>query len=55
MATWTTQTKPGSAGAGWAYDQTNLEYDALVDPITDNTVSYDQIGGSVTWTTLNKN
>lgn len=55
MATWQTQTKPGSLGNGWGYDQLEMTYDQVLDPVTGNTVSYDQIGADVTWTTVNKN
>lgn len=55
MATWTTQSKPGSLGTGWVYDQSVMTYDSLLDPVTGNTVSYDQIGQNVNWQTITKN
>jgi len=54
MATWEHQLKPGTEGGGQQYDDSNLEYDALLDPDSGNSVFYDSIGQSQTWTNQSK-
>lgn len=46
MTDWTFQSKPGLEG--WAYDQSDLEYDAVLD-LSNNTVQYDLVGTLTTW------
>jgi hypothetical protein len=50
MATWENIGKPGNQGSGQLYDDLNLEYDALTDPDSGNSVFYDGIGQSQVWT-----
>ena len=43
------------AGSGWDYDQPEITYDGLTDPITGLPVCYDGLGVTTTWTNATKN
>lgn len=43
------------AGAGWAYDDPNITYDGLTDPVSGNPVYYDSSGQTVTFAAQSKN
>ena len=43
------------AGFGWTYDQADLTYDALVDPVTNLAVLYDSLGTLPVFTNQTKN
>lgn len=43
------------AGSGQKYDDSNLTYDELFDPITGNPVFYDGVGTTPVWTNQTKN
>ena len=42
-------------GAGWDYNQPEITYDAVTDPITGLPVKYDSLGTTPTITNLSKN
>ena len=48
---WSFQSKPGLEG--WAYDQTDLAYDAVLD-LSNNSVQYDSTGTPTTWASQSK-
>ena len=50
-----TMKRYGKAGAGWTYDQADLTYDALVDPVTNLAVLYDGLGTLPVFTNQAKN
>ncbi len=50
MTTWDNLEKIGTITGGWSYNEVNLAYDQPVDPDTGNTVYYNGIGLSTTWT-----
>jgi hypothetical protein len=46
-ANWNYETKPGQ---GWVYDNTQVEYDAILDLDQDLPIYYNRLGDTTVWT-----
>lgn len=53
MSTWDSQEKAGNSG-GYEYNENNLTYNAVTDPDSGLTVSYNGIGTITSFTNLTK-
>lgn len=55
MATWNNIEKSlGADGGGWEYNETDLEYDSDIDPLSNSLVLYEGIGTATVITNLTK-
>lgn len=46
---------PKKAGSGWNYDEASINYDSLIDPLSNLPVYYDGLGTLPSWVNLAKN
>jgi len=54
MTTWDYQEKSNTSTGGWQYNESNLEYNSMLDPDSGSPVYYNGIGLSSSWSLLSK-
>lgn len=55
MANWNNIEKAlGDSGGGWTYDETEIEYDSDLDPLSNLSILYEGIGTSTSITNVIK-
>jgi hypothetical protein len=54
MTTWDNIEKSGTGNGGWEFNEPNLTFNQSIDPDSGNTVYFNGLGLSTTWTNISK-